>query len=498
MVRKPTVVAGTIDWVTGFGTDAANSEWIVNPENDFTNLGMHNSTGNIPAITVTNPLDGSTVYLTDVTVEFTVANFAVGTTSAGLDGHVHYSFDGGSTVMIYDTNPIPFTGLALGSHTMKMWLVDNAHQPLSPAVEDSIGFTIALNNQALITSFVVPNMIGNEIIDNMNFTVLAVVPPSTNLTSIIPTIGVSTAATINPASGVAQDFTNVVSYTVTAQDGTTQLWSVSVIQPSLLTISAIQGQSAASPYAGQTVITGGIVTGVFSGLNGYFVQDGAGAWNGVFVYDSQNTPAVGDDVSFMAEVEEYYELTELKNISGFVVNSSGNALPAVTLLSTNDVNNEDYEGVLVRVEAAECIDLPNSYDEWTVNDGSGACMVDNDNFAYAPTIGSFYNIQGPLNFTFGDFKIQIRESADISVYASTNMISNNNVSVYPNPVNDVLNISNLESNSTVAIFNVLGTMISTHSANNSLSIDMSSLSSGVYFVRVENSETITSTRIVKR
>ena len=45
---------------------------------------------------------------------------------------------------------------------------------------------------------------------------------------LVPTFTVSDKATVSPASGLAQDFSKEVSYTVTAEDGTTQIWKVSV------------------------------------------------------------------------------------------------------------------------------------------------------------------------------------------------------------------------------------------------------------------------------
>ncbi|HOK60460.1 MAG TPA: DUF5018 domain-containing protein [Tenuifilum sp.] len=66
------------------------------------------------------------------------------------------------------------------------------------------------------------------IINAAEHKVTAEVPFSTDLTTLVPTITVSQYATISPASGVAQNFTNPVTYTVTAQDGTTQAWEVTV------------------------------------------------------------------------------------------------------------------------------------------------------------------------------------------------------------------------------------------------------------------------------
>lgn len=59
-------------------------------------------------------------------------------------------------------------------------------------------------------------------------TVSVQVPAGTALTALVPTITVSPGATVDPASGVAQDFTAVVNYTVTAEDGTTQGYAVAV------------------------------------------------------------------------------------------------------------------------------------------------------------------------------------------------------------------------------------------------------------------------------
>ncbi len=54
------------------------------------------------------------------------------------------------------------------------------------------------------------------------------VPPNQNVTSLAPTFTISPLATLSPASGSTQNFTNPVAYTVTAQNGTTQVYTVAV------------------------------------------------------------------------------------------------------------------------------------------------------------------------------------------------------------------------------------------------------------------------------
>ena len=58
--------------------------------------------------------------------------------------------------------------------------------------------------------------------------IILTVSPIQNVTSLAPTFTFSSLATISPASGSTQNFTNPVTYTVTAQNGMTQVYTVVV------------------------------------------------------------------------------------------------------------------------------------------------------------------------------------------------------------------------------------------------------------------------------
>lgn len=81
-----------------------------------------------------------------------------------------------------------------------------------------------------ITSFAFeafePDIVGT--INHSSLTVDVTVPYGTDLTSLTPTIAESPLATIRPFSGQAQDFTNSVVYTVMAQSGAEQKYTVNV------------------------------------------------------------------------------------------------------------------------------------------------------------------------------------------------------------------------------------------------------------------------------
>ena len=69
-------------------------------------------------------------------------------------------------------------------------------------------------------------------IDASAKTIAATVPASTDVTKLVPTITLSEKATVSPASGVAQDFSKAVTYTVTAEDGSSQTYTITVSKSS--------------------------------------------------------------------------------------------------------------------------------------------------------------------------------------------------------------------------------------------------------------------------
>jgi hypothetical protein len=102
----------------------------------------------------------------------------------------------------------------------------------------------APNTQGLITSFHLllnPVIIGT--VDETNFTVALEVPFGTDVKNLPTAIVASTGATVSPSSNTSQDFTSPVTYTVTAQDGTTQAYLVKVTAASPPKIAVKANQS---------------------------------------------------------------------------------------------------------------------------------------------------------------------------------------------------------------------------------------------------------------
>ncbi|MDA3892479.1 MAG: phospholipase D-like domain-containing protein [Salinivirgaceae bacterium] len=175
-------------------------------------------------------------------------------------------------------------------------------------------------------------------------------------------------------------------------------------------IYEIQGQTNLSPYNGQSVSTKGIVTAVYVGS--YFIQDGDSEWTGLYVYDKTQTPAIGDSIEIAGTIYEYYDMTELVDITSFTVTSSGNTLPEPILIETGAAE-EKWEGVLLRVENAECTNPDLGFGEWELNDGSGTTVVNDLGVVYTPIAGVKYKVTGPLSYSFEQYKLEPRTEEDI-------------------------------------------------------------------------------------
>ena len=195
-----------------------------------------------------------------------------------------------------------------------------------------------------------------------------------------------------------------------------------------------------SPLVGQMVNTGGIVTATHG--SGYWLQNGNGAWRGIYVFDNANTPALGDSVTLTASVEEYFNMTQLTSVTNFTNVSSGNTV-LVAGISTADANLEDWEGQLVQVSMATCVndDVAGNFGQWQVDDGSGFIWVDDLIFPFTPSLNTMYDVTGAMSYSFSERKIEPRDMNDISISSSVVERFGDAVQVYPNPATDVLYVS---------------------------------------------------------
>jgi hypothetical protein len=172
------------------------------------------------------------------------------------------------------------------------------------------------------------------------------------------TDGGSASAQVSVAAGTATGqysiglrFTNNE-----AQEGTCSV-DITVAAPAaIVPIPAIQGSGDASPLNGQVVTTEGVVSAVFPGLSGYYLQDDAGdgdasTSDGIFVFAPGNTAVVGQRIRLTASVTEFNTVTELVSPSALQVLGSGVTITPTDIVLPEAIEGEleRYEGMLVRI-----------------------------------------------------------------------------------------------------------------------------------------------------
>jgi len=229
----------------------------------------------------------------------------------------------------------------------------------------------------------------------------------------------ATSAPIPPQSEGATVYLQVRATSDLPATSTSPLQSYSL--PYELTIYETQGAAPSSPYDGKWVLTRGVVTARYGS---YFVlQDGSGAWNGIWAR-AAIPPAVGDSVLARGRVVENDSSVNSGNtlLADVVIlaSSPGATLPAPTIVSSAGSMSEAYEGVLVRLAGAVCTNPSLGYGEWEVNDGGGAGRVDDLAYHFIATLGTSYEVTGPVTYLSGAFKIEPRDGNDVVWVADLN------------------------------------------------------------------------------
>lgn len=106
----------------------------------------------------------------------------------------------------------------------------------------------------------------------------------------------------------------------------------------------------------------------------------------------------------------------------------------------------------------------------------------------------FIHNSGDWEAIIDDYKI------DLTFVASTHDLDLANLSVYPNPVSNLLNITYKENIANLKVFDLAGRLVkSLTTTNNNNSIDVSNLNSGTYLLRIETeSNKVSTVKFIKQ
>ncbi len=164
----------------------------------------------ITAFSFTSPVATGTINETNHTIAVTVPYGTNVTALVPTITHIGASISPASGVARNFTSPVTYTVTA------------------ADALTQSYVVTVTIAAPKAITAFSFSSPAATGTINEINHTITVIVPYGTNVTALVPTITISSGASISPSSGVARNFTNPVTYTVTGADSTTQAYTVTV------------------------------------------------------------------------------------------------------------------------------------------------------------------------------------------------------------------------------------------------------------------------------
>ena len=259
--------------------------------------------------------------------------------------------------------------------------------------------------------------------------------------------------------------------------------------------------SGASPMVGDTVLTYGIVTGIFG--NNFFIEERpGGAWHGIYVYRGYNsspTVSIGDSVSVTGIVSEYYNLTEIGcNYYGEVnILASGLQLPDTTEITIADMTQEKYEGMLAIIRNVYFVESGvfegnTSYHIYDENGDTGIVYVKSASNAVGTTIPTgMTNVVGNMSQYSNHYEILPRAPEDVPVEERElspieKPIHIGKTLLRPGePIEVVISKS---GDYIISIYNVSGSLIESRNyslpSSGIITLDTHDLTSGVYFLKV--------------
>ncbi|MDX2195417.1 MAG: M43 family zinc metalloprotease [Cytophagales bacterium] len=135
-------------------------------------------------------------------------------------------------------------------------------------------------------------------------------------------------------------------------------------------------------------------------------------------------------------------------------------------------------------------------------DYKGTQVVGNQaTLAINPSLSAIYTVYGTdangcVNSAFVEIEVQ-----DTCLTSLNNNINNTSWILYPNPAEDLLYIYNTRgyyTKTTLHIYDVYGKMVMNKAIDNSIMIDLSKISQGIYFVHIEAPQGINNIKFIKQ
>ena len=424
-IVRNVIICGTTYWNESAGTDSLDSQWTVLGKDDWSDLGRHGIGHNADILKMSIGGIEANIYpaATGVLVEV-----PYGTDLTRLA--VSYRISQGAQMFINDSlaadtvdlsQPVTATVIAGDSVNQKVWtiIVTMAPKPSS-------------DNSVLTFNFVETTPI-SVTIDTANATIDAIVAYNLDSLKLTPVITIAEFASVSStlfklSKGIFTaktkwDFNEPQTIKVTAEDLTEKIWNVRVDweKTKELTIKEIcQLTGGLMANVGKPISTEGIVTHIVITSKGteIYIQDNAGMWSGIMVFDEGNlyaaTVAVGDRIRVSGVIAENFGMANISQLESLEILSSGNRILTDTII-VEDALSTAYHNSIVTIDSVICIGGFESL--FTVCDSTNSILVYNKYRIsdFALEIDSMYRITGIVYYTSADnsYRLIPRSADDI-------------------------------------------------------------------------------------
>ena len=152
----------------------------------------------------------------------------------------------------------------------------------------------------------------------------------------------------------------------------------------------------------------------------------------------------------------------------------------------NDVSQQGLHANFKLSSSGEAVVLSNF-------DGS---IIDSISYTqqYSDTsFGRYPNATGPFQFLYPTFS-DVNEALSVS-----NILSESNIKIFPNPTHNTLNINFVNNNASISIIDMYGREIKQLNSNsNNIVINTSNFENGIYYIRIKNTDSIIIHKFVKQ
>jgi len=377
------------------------------------------------------------------------------------------------------TLPVVYTVTAQDETTSRDWIVSVSIQP---------------NTGTRITGFSIVGQTDTTLIDTIAYTVDLEVAYGTDLKAIIPAITLSYGATIIPSGGVANDFTNDVIYTVTAEDGfTVQAWTVSVGVVPPNSENDITAFSFAEQTGSERIDTAlhTVDIDVPFGTVVSALVPAVSVSSGATINPASGAPAdFSSPVTYTVTAQDGVSLQEW-TVAVTILPNTENDITAFSFAEQTGPAAIDTDQHTVNIEVAKGTDVTILVP--TIEISEGAVIDPVSDLSTDFTNDVTYTVTAQDGVSSQEWIITVTTDPAVSVDKSS---TKRLFKIYPNPAVDQLNVE-MAVKSNIWLIDITGGMIlSLTDIQGKIVIPVSEFDNGIYFLKVNSNGIIQSQKII--